>query len=240
MLVAQPGGSVLDDLAKDLAFTSEANYMLLLSERTDTSDGSGNLTITHNLGYMPAFYHFYEESSGVWRRPIESGIGGSYATNTQIFHKTPSGNQRVRTVIWANAQSDATGSGNNNVSGHLKIAKDGYDVSEETDLRRFNFASLKGTFKIKEKKRLQVTVSGTDTTDTASYAHGLGYVPQVYVFVAGIQIPSFYFIAAGTSYEFNYYVTNTHLVISVTNAGGAIPTSEVVTFDAQILLDKID
>lgn len=48
--IAKRGGDALTDAPKDLAFDSSLDYMIILEERTDTSDGSNNLEITHGLG----------------------------------------------------------------------------------------------------------------------------------------------------------------------------------------------
>jgi hypothetical protein len=238
LIVAKTGGTIDDDV-KDLAFDSDENYMVILEERIDTADGSGNLEITHNLGYLPSFYHFYESSAGVWERQLESGLGGAYTDTTKIYIQTPSASQRVKTVIWGNSQDNAVGTGRTNATGKLRIAKDGYDATIDTDLRRFKFASSGGVFKISEKKTLSITVTGSGTF-TKQYAHGLGYVPQVYVFAGGLQIPIFQFIAAGMSYFFSYTIDDTNLTVTVENNGGGMVVPVTIDFNAQILLDKIE
>lgn len=242
LAIAKPNGNAMTDANKDLAFTTELQYMIILSERTDTSDGSNNLTISHGLGYIPAFYTFFNDGSGKWYRQLESGLGGSYADSSNIYIKTDNPSQQVRTVIFANSQSNADGGNLNNVSGKLRIAKPGYDATKETDLRRFLFASGGGVFKIKEKKTLTVTVhidGSGNSNDSITYAHGLGYVPQVYVFLAGLQVPIFVFKAAGMSYSVDFTIDATNLVVNVTSSGNALVNGDTFEFNAQILLDKI-
>jgi len=240
--IAKRGGDALTDAQKDLAFDSSLDYMIILEERTDTSDGSNNLQITHSLGYIPAFYTFFEAADGSWYRQLETGLGGSYADSTKIYIQTDEPNQRVRTVIFANSQDNSVGSGRNNASGKLRVAKPGYDAEIETDLRRFRFASGGGVFKIKENKVLRVTVhldgSGY-SDDSVTYAHGLGYVPQVYVFLSGVQIPIFQFIAAGMSYNVDFTIDATNLTVHVASGEYALSDGDIFDFNAQILLDKI-
>lgn len=237
--VAKTNGSI-NDVSKNLALDSGVDYMKILTERTDTSNASNMLEITHNLGYLPAFYTFFEGSDGRWYRQLSSGLGGSYADTSKIYIETDEPSQRVRTVIFANSQNNEVGTGNDNATGKLRIAKDGYNADEETDLRRFKFISSGGVFKIKEKKTFNVEVTADTGEDIVSYAHGLGYTPQVYVFAGGVQIPTFYFVAAGMSYGFDFDVDDTNLRVKVANNGGALGIGEIVSFQAQILLDKIN
>jgi len=244
--VSTSGQSALTTDQKDLVFDIDNDYMIILDERTDQSDGSNDLEITHNLGYIPSFYTFLK-TSGVWHRQLQSGLGGSYADTSKIYIKTDSANQYVRTVIWANSQDNSVGSGRNNASGKLRVSKFGYDAEKETDLRRFKFASGGGVFKIKEKKTFTVIVSTPDgsgnTDDSFQYAHGLGYTPQVYVLLydtTGIQIPAFFLIAAGVSIVFDYDIDDTYLTVKVQSSGYAFSGGEEIKFIAQILLDKIE
>lgn len=240
--IAKRGGDALTDAQKDLAFDSSLDYMIILQERTDTSNGSNDLTINHGLGYIPAFYTFFNDGSGKWYRQLESGLGGSYADTSNIYIKTDNPNQQVRTVIFANSQDNSVGSGRNNASGRLRVAKPGYDAETETDLRRFRFASGGGVFKIKENKQLTVTVhldGAGYSDDSVTYAHGLGYVPQVYVFLGGQQIPIFQFIAAGMSYVVDFTIDATNLTVHVSSGEYALVDGDQFVFNAQILLDKI-
>lgn len=241
--IAKRGGDALTDAQKDLAFDSGLDYMIILEERTDTSNGSNALEITHSLGYIPAFYTFFEAADGSWYRQLETGLGGSYADSTKIYIQTDEPNQRVRTVIFANSQDNSVGSGRNNASGKLRVAKPGYDAEIETDLRRFRFASGGGVFKIKENREMVVTVNVDGSgysDDQVQYAHGLGYTPQVYVFLGGVQIPIFQFIAAGMSYSVDFTVDDTYLTVRVQSGEYVFEGGEQFTFNAQILLDKID
>jgi hypothetical protein len=247
--IAKSGQDATSLDQKDLVFDINNNYLVILEERTDRSNASSNLEITHSLGYIPAFYTFFKDvSTGKWYRQLQSGLDGNYADTSKIYIKTDDPNQYVRTVIFGNSQSDAVGSGRNNVSGKLRIAKPGYDAKVDTDLRRFKFASGGGVFKIKEKKKLTVTVNLDGmgmSDDSVSYAHGLGYVPQVSVFLysatpSAIQIPLFDFLGAGMSVGFDFTVDDTNLTVSVFSAGYSLSDGDEIDFIAHILLDKIE
>lgn len=246
-IVAKDGDDVITANQKDLVFDIDSDYLVILEERTDQSDGSNNLEITHNLGYIPAFYTFFKNvSTGKWYRQLQSGLDGNYSDNNKIYIVTDDPNQYVRTVIFGNSQSDAVGSGRDNANGKLRVAKTGYDAVTDTDLRKFKFASSGGVFKIKEKKQLTVTVNidgSGNSSDSTSYAHGLGYVPQVAVLLystTGIQIPLFDFLAAGMSVSFDYVVDSTNLTVIVQSSGYALEDGDNINFVAQILLDKIE
>ncbi len=251
--IAKDGQSAVTTNQKDLVFDIENDYMVILEERIDNSGSNKRVEITHGLGYIPTFYHFHEETPGVWKRPPESGlggvagIGGAYADNNKIYIHTPNANQRVRTVIWGNAQDNSGGGNRNNATGRFKVAKAGYDAEVETDLRRFKFASGGGVFKIKEKRKLTVTVhldTNGDSDDTVQYAHNLGYVPHVYVLLksgnSGVQIPSNHFMGAGVAVEYDYSITSTDLRVHVRSYGYALNNGEKIDFIAQILLDKVN
>lgn len=240
--IAGTNGNVLTDAQKDLVFDSSLDYMIILEERTDVSDGSGNLTISHGLGYPPAFYTFFSNGSGTWYRQLQSGLGGAYADTNNIYITTDSPSQSVRTVIFANSQDNAIGTGRNNAFGKLKMSKPTYNASTDTDLRRFVFASGNGIFKIKENKVLTVTVNldGSGySNDTVSYAHGLSYIPQVYVFLGGQQLPQFHFIAAGQSYSVDFSVDSTNVNVNVSSGQYALLNGDTFVFNVQILMDKI-
>lgn len=83
LLVAKPGGNISDS-EKDLVFTSNRDCLKeKLSGLTDT-DNSGNLTITHNLGYIPAFTVFVADYSdqSIWYS--YDNISDVYTTSTQL------------------------------------------------------------------------------------------------------------------------------------------------------------
>ena len=253
MIVARTGGTI-DDATKDLAFDSASNYMIILDEVDGTSVeaplsevGGGIFEYTHNLGYKPNFYHFQESSAGLWSRPYESGTGGSRSDNNKIYISTSDPIQNVHLIIWANSNDGSIGTGRNNATGRLKIAKSGYSASD-TDLRRFVFTSGEGTLIIKEKKSVTVTAntsydSGYDGyiwNDTVEYAHGLDYVPQVIVFSGGIQIPTSVHLPGLGNYWLDFSVDNQKVYLTFSGATIDNDFDGIEkTFDMQILFNKI-
>ncbi|NCD18111.1 MAG: hypothetical protein EOL91_12550 [Actinobacteria bacterium] len=231
--IAKTGGNI-NDQQKDLVFDSDLDYLVILEERTDTSDANGKIEITHNLGYLPAFYTFFKYG-GVWTRASSEN---TYTDTSKIYIDTYDPNIEVRTIIWANSQDNTIGSGRDNASGVLKIAKSGYDASTDTDLRRFDFVSSKGTLKIKETKRISVEITNTDGDNMQSYNHNLGYVPQVFVFVNGQQIPAFYKVAFGMFFGFDFSVNSTSLTVNAWSTNDALEGG-TIDFDATIFMDKI-
>lgn len=234
--IAPTGEDVSTTTSKDMVFDSNLDYMLILSERTDTSNGSGLLEIIHSLGYLPSFYHFESTDGTNWTRPIASGVGGAYSDTNKIYINTPDPYTYVRTIVWANSQDNTDGGTRNNATGKMLIVKNGFDVTEETDLRRFKFASGGGVLKIKEKRVITVSGSG-DGTFSSSYNHGLGYVPQVVVSVGGMQIPSIFSAGGGMNISYYFKVNSSAVTCFVTTTLGE-PYTEV-SFNTQILMDKI-
>lgn len=248
--VAKTGGSV-DDSVKDLAFDSSQNYMIILAEYDITTDVDGNYEITHNLGYIPSFYLFIETSSGVWTRPDEPFyVTGSNADSSKIYISGMGEYTNVHVVLWANSYNNAVGDTNNNVSGKLKIAKSGYSADTALDLRQFVFASGKGFIIIKEKKQFSITINATYDSEldlymwnqSATYAHGLNYVPQVQVFQSdGSQLPYGFVLSGGTgSGSETFIIDNTNLTIHLSGATEDDQSGIVKTFNSHIFFNKIE
>ncbi len=81
-IIAAPGGAITD-AEKDLNFTSNRDCLKeKLSGLVDT-DNSGNVTITHNLGYIPAFTVFAADYSdqSTW---YSYDSADTYATTTKL------------------------------------------------------------------------------------------------------------------------------------------------------------
>lgn len=82
--VAKTGKSALSTDERDLAFSSKLDYLKeKLSGLADT-DNSGNLTINHNLGYVPCFVIFVADysSTGTWFSYDQ--VADVYATSSDI------------------------------------------------------------------------------------------------------------------------------------------------------------
>lgn len=82
--VAKTGKDALSTDERDLAFSSKLDYLKEQDSGLTETDNNGDLTITHNLGYVPAFTVFVADFSDttVWF-PYDS-IGNVYATSTQL------------------------------------------------------------------------------------------------------------------------------------------------------------
>lgn len=69
---------------RDYIFSTDLDYLKEeLSGLVDT-DNSGNLTITHNLNYVPSFTLFFADYSDTSTWFSYDNAGDVYATNTQI------------------------------------------------------------------------------------------------------------------------------------------------------------
>ena len=82
--VAKTGKSALSTDERDLAFSSKLDYLKEQTAALADTDNSGDLTITHNLGYVPAFAVFVADyaDQGTWYSYDQ--CGDVYATSTQL------------------------------------------------------------------------------------------------------------------------------------------------------------
>lgn len=244
--VAKSGYSV-DDGEEHLAFTSDRNCIMeFASGLVDiNTDGSGYATtsVTHNLGYRPGYYGFVRDALHTDRWYPHNGGSPTLLTSvdtTKLYftvnYEEPSALYKVFYTIWGNQQNDAEGSGNNNVSGKIRVAKPGYNARTETDLRNMRFASGHNIPKIDENLSGSITrMIDTGDITVITINHSLGYVPVVYVLAEtyGQMLPSSSFAFP----SFNYYITSTQVVIEVADFSGD-PFYDC-TFKYKILRDKI-
>jgi hypothetical protein len=251
MKIAKQGGSV-DSAEKDLVFTSNRSCVMeLFSDYIDiTTDGSGfgNAEFTHGLGYRPANLCFVRDPLDTrnWY-PASDGymaLGTSVDTNKlylAIDYKEESSVYRVKYSIFGNQQEDGTGTGKENVTGKIRVAKSGYDASTEKDARNMRFFSGKNTLKIDEYLSGSCTLIVDDFIKTITIPHDLGYVPYAmvlndtsYGYATGQMLPSV--IGNPTS---SFYVNSSNLVIIVEDyISGGSPTF-TMTFKYKIFRDKI-
>lgn len=249
--IAKTGGTVSDD-EKDLAFTSARNCIIeMFSGTIDIStdgDGFGAQTYTHNLGYIPACYCFVRDplNTGRWY-PHQDGYMAcnTYVDTTKLYtainYKEASQTYRIFYSIFGNNQDNTTGTGNNNVSGKLRISKDGYDAETETDARNMQFFSGKNVLKIDSALSGSTTITINSPVVTKTIAHNLGYVPIVFVlntkidsYEQGQMLP----ITVG-SLNVSYYIDSINLVIIVEDIFGGGSPSFTMDFKYKILKDKI-
>jgi len=239
--IAKPGGDALIDAEKDLAFTSDRSCMIEFASGTVNLGAGGSNTIAHNLGYRPTVYAFIKgrdlgNTKDVWY-PHQGGQRTAL-TNVDIsnLYITGDANADVYYIIFNNQQEDGVGTGNNNISGNIRIAKDGYDALTQTDARRMRFFSGKNVFKVDEDLSGSTTFA-IDTLDftVKEITHGLGYIPICFVLcsTSGQMLPD----SALTFPTLDYYIDTNKLTIYTQDfSGGA---SYNLTFKYKILRDKI-
>lgn len=195
MIVAKNGGSV-SDAEKNLVFTSERASSIELTSGTITINtnvsGYGAAEVSHNLGYIPQFFAFVRDplNTGSWY-PIGDGYMGCSvgADTTKLYfaidYKEPSSAYIVKYSIFANRLDNGTGTGNSNVSGKIRISKDGYDAEKETDARNMKFFSGSNVYKIDTTLSGTTQMTVTDVVNTLTINHNLGYVPVIFILNSG-------------------------------------------------------
>lgn len=82
--VSKPNINVLTGADKDLIFTSDRNCLKAFMEATVDTDSGGNLTINHNLGYIPSFAAFTAASSDLNSWFSYDSFADIYATTTTL------------------------------------------------------------------------------------------------------------------------------------------------------------
>lgn len=237
---------------KDLSMTSDRSCIVeLFSGYVDiTTDefGFGSTEFTHNLGYIPAYYCFVRDplATGNWYTHQDGYMACGTSVDTTklymgIYYKEASSTYKVFYSIWGNRQDDGEGSGNNNVSGNIRISKDGYDAEKETDARNMKFFSGKNTFKVDKTLSGSCSVTINDSVIFKTIPHNLGYVPVAFVLndssygiSGGQMLPN-----VGGSINMSYYVNSTNLVIVIEDLISAGSPPFNMTFKYKILRDKI-
>lgn len=252
LIIAKKNGSITDS-EKDLAMTSDRSCMMeIFSGTVDiTTDGSGfgSAEVTHNLGYRPLYYCFVRDplSTGDWY-PQGDGymaLGNSVDTTKlylSIDYKEASSTYKVYYSIFGNQQENGVGTGNNNVTGKIKIAKSGYDASTETDARNMQFFSGKNVYKVDPALSGSTSVTVNDFIVTKTIPHNLGYVPIAFVLNNSSYGSSTYGQMAPStlgSPGMTYYVNSTNLVIVIEDyVSGGSPSFDM-GFKYKIMRDKI-
>jgi len=245
--IAKSGGDAETDAEKDLVMTSDRPCIIeFMSGTIDIATngvGYGTAEITHGLGYRPGYYCFIRDalSTGDWYPQLSGypSLLASVDTNKLyliVNYEQENTTYKVHYTIWANQQNNAEGTGNDNVTGRLRIAKDGYDAETETDLRNMKFASGKNVYKIDSTLSGSVTSTiATDDITIITINHNLGYVPMAFVLAStfGQMLPSSVFAFPA----FSYWITSTQIKIEVADFSGDTPYP--ATFKYKILRDKL-
>jgi hypothetical protein len=233
---------------KDLTFTSERACLVELQigikEITTDESGNGSGYVEHNLGYYPSVIMFekgffpdgrwYASTGYDWKvttTRINFSLTGYDANTTYYFHYRISGNR----------QDNAVGSGNNNVTGNLRISKAGsYDAETETDSRNMQFFSGANILKIdtalSDSVTQQVGLLYPFPT-VITIPHNLGYPPVSMVLLddTGKISPSIEALFDG--FQLFHSVDDTNLYIEVQAEGETTPTW---TFKYKITRDPIE
>lgn len=258
--VAKTNGDILTDAPKDLAFDSSQECLVIVNERIDsftTVDGDGGhiTSIAHGLGYRPTIKCYQEQLYDLAGNPIAGGLWSKglsllniWADSTNINYQLYDAygtveTYRIKTVIIANSQNGVVAGTLSNANGRLQVAKAGYDLNNITDLRQVAFSSKKGVQLINEKKSIVVHHNGTpDSSATATYAHGLGYIPQFDAVLVeyGAVLPYAIYGGAGINLFLDIYVDATNFTCSVYDAGGFLGGATDFTFRVHILCGKIE
>lgn len=175
----------IDSDQKFLALDSDVGNLMIIEE----VDVLGSATEhTHGLGYLPTTFEYFKYGSQWF--PINSLVYNTsdtlvavdsprieYDTNKVYF--TQYNALPIKLFVSGNAADNQTGSGKNTATGKLKIAKDGLNAPDITDVRQFKFCSGLDTFKKDLTLSGNVTVSDTTGFGKTEVNHNLGYVPVV-------------------------------------------------------------
>ena len=245
--VAKQGYDAETANEKNLRFTSSRACLveLQIGIKAITTDGDGNGSgyVEHNLGYYPSvimfekgFYdstYWYASTGYDWKvttTRINFNLTGYDANTTYYFHYRISGNR----------QDNAVGSGNNNVTGKIRIAKTGYDAETEQDARNMQFFSGANILKIDEDLSDSVTQQVgllAPFPTVITIPHNLGYPPVAMVLLndTGKISPSIDALYDG--FSMYHYVDSTNLYIEVQAEGETTP---VWTFKYKITRDNIE
>jgi len=265
--VAKTGGAVTDE-EKDLAFTSDRDCLIEFARGTSsiTTSGSGSVNITNTLGYLCNYFVFVRDPDNTSRWfPMncdfslnpdvifgDAKIINTYLTTSNLVVTVNHSYETSKTfnlfyIIHSNTPDNLTGTGKDNVSGKVRVAKPGYDASTETDARNMQFYSGKNVPQpiIEDSDSLTIGARPDPldeyvfTLATKTITHNLGYVPVAYVFdTDGAMFPAQRVEARGAdNLILNYYVTSTQLVIAVMNPASF---SQTCNFKYKIMKDKIN
>ena len=249
--VAKTNGDITTDAPKDLAFDSSQECLVIVNERIDSftsidGDGGHITSIVHGLDYRPTIKCYQEVTSGVWGKGLS--LLNIWADDTNINYHLYDAygtveTYRIKTIIIANSQNGSVAGTLSNANGRVQVAKAGYDLNNITDLRQVAFSSKKGVQLINEKKSIVVHHDGTpDSGATATYAHGLEYIPQFDAVIVefGTVLPYAIYAAAGINLFLDITVDATNFTCSVYDAGGFLGGPADFTFRVHILCGKIE
>jgi len=230
MIVATNGYDITSE-QQYLTLDSDVGNLMIIEEKdilgTDTE-------YTHGLGYLPTTLEFFnygtqwfpvgsevyntsDAQAGVYTPYITYDINKIYFQNDDELP--------IRLFISGNSADDQTGSGKNTASGKLKIAKDGLNIPDITDVRQFKFCSGLDTIKKDLALSGSVTISPVEGFSKTEVTHNLGYIPVV---IAKIESNDYDTLYNGSMLPLNltlfdvtpvsFYITTTKIVFFTDNA----------------------
>jgi len=196
-IVATTGYDVSAD-ERNLSINSDKSNMMIVDEvdiaGTDTQ-------YTHGLGYLPTTLEFIKYStqwfpsgsaiyntSDTW--VAVTGSYNEYDTNKIYFDNPYELDSKI--FITGNAADNATGSGKITASGKVKVAKDGLNVPDITDIRQFQFCSGLDTIKKDLTLSGSTTLESDGTFTKTEITHNLGYHPVVIAKLSSNTYDSYY------------------------------------------------
>lgn len=223
----------IDSDQKFLAIDSDVGNLMIIDE----VDVLGSATEhTHGLGYLPTTLEYFKYGSQWF--PINSTVYNTsdsfvavdspsieYDT-TKVYFANPN-SLPIKIFISGNAADNQTGTGKNTASGKLKVAKDGLNIPDITDVRQFKFCSGLDTFKKDLTLSGNVEISSDGSFHKSEVTHNLGYVPVV---IAKIVSNTYDTSFAGAMLPVNmtlfditpvsFYITSTKIVFFTTGFVG--------------------
>lgn len=229
--VAKTGYNVDSD-QRFLVLDSNVGNLMIIDEQ----DIAGSATeYTHGLGYLPTTFEYFKYDSQWF--PINSLVYNTSDTlvaasprieyDTTKVYFTQYNSLAIKLFISGNAADNQTGSGKNTAIGKLKIAKDGLNVPNITDVRQFKFCSGLDTFKKDLELSGNVEISSDGSFHKSEVTHNLGYVPVV---IAKIVSNTYDTSFAGAMLPVNmtlfditpvsFYITSTKIVFFTTGFVG--------------------
>jgi hypothetical protein len=232
MIVATTGYNISSDL-RYLSLDSNVGNLMTIDE---PYINAGTSQYQHGLGYFPTTFEFFKygsqwfpvgssvfDLSGIFQ-PADVSI--EYDTD-KVYFTYNTIQSDIKLFISGNAADNQTGSGKNTASGKLKIAKDGFNIPDITDIRQFKFCSGLDTFKKDLALSGTTSISSNGSFNKVEITHNLGYVP---VIIAKLVSNTFYSSFNNSMLPINmtlfdvtpisFYITSTKIVFFTTGFTG--------------------
>lgn len=230
--IAKAGFNVGSD-KRNLSLDTDYGNVMIVSEASIAGTAS---QYTHGLGYLPTTLEFFKYGSfyypmgadpvdvtqepfgwyiGDWTPELEYDTNKIYITNTDQM--------ALKIFITGNSADDTTGSGKNTASGKIRVAKDGLNVPDITDVRQFKFCSGLDTLKRDSILSGSISVAYENHEEVT---HNLGYHPIVIAKASSGQLLPFNAGAFDLS-PIGFYTTTTKIVFYNYGAG----SSETISYN---------